>query len=71
MAAQWEYAVETLGGALRGARPEELAELLNHAAGDGWEPLHVLLRTSNSSQLMVVLRRKVQSRSRERTRSWP
>lgn len=71
MSAQWEYTVEVLGGALRGARPEDLAELLNLAAADGWEPHNVFLRSSNGSQLMVILRRPVQTRSRERRWSWP
>ena len=71
MTAQWEYTVETLGGALRGARSEELSELLNYAAEDGWEPVEVFLRSANGNQLMIVLRRPTQSPARKRTGSWP
>ncbi len=71
MSAQWEYTVEVLGGALRGARPEELTEFLNLAAAEGWEPHNIFLRSSNGSQLMVILRRAAQTRSRERKRGWP
>jgi hypothetical protein len=68
---QWEYTVETLGGTLKGARPEELAELLNLAAEENWEPVEIFPRSSNSNQLMIVLRRPLPSRSRERKRGWP
>jgi hypothetical protein len=69
--AQWEYTVEVLGGSLRATRPEELADLLNQAAEENWEPMQILPRSSNGNQLMVVLRRSSQSRSRERKRVWP
>jgi hypothetical protein len=71
VSAQWEYIVEELGGSLRGTRPEELADLLNQAAEEDWEPMEILHRSSNSNQLMVVFRRPSQSRSRERKRVWP
>lgn len=70
MSAQWEYTVETLGGTLKGVRPEELADLLNLAAEENWEPVDMLLRSSNSNQLIIVLRRSLQSRSRRRKREW-
>lgn len=71
MSAQWEYTVETLGGTLKGVRPEELADLLNMAAEEDWEPVDMLLRSSNSNQLMIILRRSLQSRSRKQKRGWP
>jgi hypothetical protein len=71
VSAEWEYTVEVLGGALRGARPEDITELLNLAAEDGWEPHNIFLRSSNGNQLMVILRRPVQTHSRERRWSWP
>lgn len=71
MSAQWEYTVEVLGGSLKAVRPEELAELLNLAAEEDWEPVDILLRSSNANQLMVVLRRSLQSRSQQRKRRWP
>ena len=71
MSAQWEYTVETLGGTLKGVRPEELADLLNLAAEEDWEPVDMLLRSSNSNQLMIILRRSLESRSRKRKRRWP
>jgi len=71
VSAQWEYTVEVLGGSLKAVRPEELAELLNLAAEEDWEPVDILLRSSNANQLMVVLRRSLQSRSQQRKRRWP
>ena len=71
MSAQWEYTVEVLGGTLKGVRPEELADLLNLAAEEEWEPVDILLRSSNGNQLMIVLRRPIKSRSRKRKRGWP
>ncbi len=71
MSAQWEYTVEVLGGTLKGVRPEELADLLNLAAEEEWEPVDILLRSSTGNQLMVILRRSLQSRSRQRKRRWP
>jgi hypothetical protein len=71
VSAQWEYTVETLGGTLKGVRPEELADLLNIAAEEDWEPVDLLLRSSNSNQLMIILRRSLQSRTHQRKRGWP
>lgn len=71
MTTVWEYGVEVLGGVLRGARPEDLEALLNEAAQEGWEPVSILRRSSNSSQLLIVLRRQVRGRSQERSRTWP
>ena len=71
MSAQWEYTVEVMGGTLKSVRPEELADLLNLAAEEGWEPVDILLRSSNGNQLMIVLRRPIKSRSRKRKRGWP
>jgi len=71
VSAQWEYTVEVLGGTLKGVRPEELADLLNLAAEEDWEPVDILLRSSNGNQIMVVLRRSLQSHSQQRKRRWP
>ena len=71
MAAEWEYSVEALGGALRGVRPQEIEALLNEAANDGWEPVNVFQRGASSNQILIVLRRKVTGRTRDRSGTWP
>ncbi|TFH34693.1 MAG: hypothetical protein E4G99_08970 [Anaerolineales bacterium] len=65
-----EFRVEILGGALRGAKPEELEALLNQVAEDGWS-LGQLSFKPNTSQLWVILQRKEDGRSpRPHRRSW-
>ncbi len=71
MSVEWEYSVETLGGGLRGARPEDLEALLNEAAEEGWEFVNALQRVASGSQLLIILRRKVEDRPRDRSRTWP
>lgn len=65
----WEYRVEKIGSALRSPKPELLAEILNQAAAEGWEPLQ-LSPVSSANQMFVVLRRPVTRRSRRRA-TWP
>jgi hypothetical protein len=69
----WEYRVETLGGALRGAKPEELEALLNLAGQEGWEPAHITPHGSSGGRYWVVLRRSTVSPTsrRKRKRGWP
>ncbi len=71
MKAEWDYRVETLGGSLRGTRPEELELLLNEAAAEGWEMMDAFCPSSNSNRLFVVLRRELGIRKRKRSRGWP
>ena len=70
MKQQWEYQVEQFGSALRGARPEEVDSFLNGAAAEGWE-LSQVAPMSNGSKIMVILRRKLEERSRRRKHTWP
>lgn len=67
--APWEYRVEKLGSTMRSPKPELLAEILNQAATEGWEPLH-LTPVFSANQLFVVLRRPTTHRSRRRA-TWP
>lgn len=67
--ASWEYRVEKIGSPMRSPKPELLAEILNQAASEGWEPLH-LSPVSTTNQLFIVLRRPVTRQSRRRA-SWP
>lgn len=73
MSGDWEYRVEALGGALRGARTEELEALLNLAARESWEPAHILPHGSSGGRYWVVLRRStVCSETRRKSkRGWP
>jgi hypothetical protein len=70
MNAQWHYRVETLGGILRGPRPQEFEILLNQAAEEGWE-LVILSPQTNTNRMWVVLRRPASTRPRRRAQDWP
>ena len=65
----WEYAVQPAGRALRRAKPEELTEMLNRAASEGWELVQIVPQES-ASTVLLVLRRPSTPRSR-RESSWP
>jgi len=65
----WEYSVQSVGGLLRQAKPDQLTELLNRAAQEGWELTHMVPQ-ENSNALWLVLRRPSTSGSRRRA-SWP
>jgi 3'-phosphoadenosine 5'-phosphosulfate sulfotransferase len=67
---QWEYRVESAGGGLRGVRVDEVEDLLNEAAVEGWEPL-LMESLTNSNKLLLVLRRPQSERTRPRSRTWP
>ena len=65
-----EYRIEILGGAMRGAKPNELEALLNRAAEEDWT-LCQLCYKPNSNQLWVVLQRGLTTeRPRSRRKSW-
>ena len=65
-----EYRVEILGGALRGAKPEELEALLNQMGEQDWA-LSKLSYKPNTNQLWVVLQREERGDgSRSRRKSW-
>ena len=65
-----EYRVEILGGALRGAKPEELEALLNEVAEDNWL-LSRLSYKPNTNQMWVILQREGEGQNlRPRPRSW-
>lgn len=70
MTPEWEYRVEELGTIWKGVHVGELEVLLNEASGDGWEPVMMTMR-GNSSRLLVVLRRSLRTRARDRSRTWP
>ncbi len=65
----WEYRVEKVGGGMRPPKPELLTELLNQAAAEGWEPMH-LTPISSTYRLLLVLRRPLTRETRRRA-SWP
>ncbi len=66
--AAWEYRVHSIGGILKGANPEQLTEVLNRAAADGWELTHMVPQ-ENSNGLWLVLRRQTTARTR-REAAW-
>jgi hypothetical protein len=66
--AAWEYRVNSIGGILKGANPEQLTEVLNRAAADGWELTHMVPQ-ENSNGLWLVLRRPSTQRTR-REAAW-
>lgn len=68
-AAAWEYSVQSVGGILRQPKPEQLSEMLNQAAQEGWE-LTQMVPQENSNALWLVLRRPSTARTR-RESSWP
>jgi hypothetical protein len=68
-AAAWEYSVQSVGGVLRQPKPEQLTEMLNQAAQEGWE-LTNMVPQENSNALWLVLRRPSTARTR-RESSWP
>jgi hypothetical protein len=63
--------VETIGGTLRGAKPQDLEALLNEAALGGWEPTIAMPQGANSNRYLVILRREAKERPRDRSWSWP
>jgi hypothetical protein len=69
----WEYRVESLGGAMRSAKTEELEALLNLAAQEGWKPEHILPHGSSGGRYWVVLRRSAAPAAsrRKRKSGWP
>jgi hypothetical protein len=67
-AAAWEYSVCAAGGRIKRAKPEELTEMLNHAALEGWELMQIVSQEGITS-LLLVLRRPSTPRTRRET-SW-
>jgi hypothetical protein len=70
MAQVWEYQVEQFGSALKPVKPEELEIFLNESSLEGWELGHTA-SVSSGNKLLVVMRRKVESREKRRQSSWP
>ncbi len=66
--AVWEYSVHSVGGILRQVKPEQLTELLNQAAQEGWELVQMTAQ-ENSNALWLVLRRPSTPETRRKT-SW-
>jgi hypothetical protein len=62
-AAAWEYAVHQAGGGLKRAKPDELTEMLNLAASEGWELMQIVPQEGIST-LLLVLRRPSTPRTR-------
>ena len=67
-ASPWEYAVYAAGGGMKRAKPEELTEILNQAASEGWELMQVVPQ-ENHNQVYLVLRRQSTPRTR-RQAAW-
>jgi hypothetical protein len=66
--AAWEYTVQPAGGALKRAKPDELTEMLNQAASEGWELMQIMPQ-ENINTVLLVLRRPTAPRKR-REASW-
>jgi len=62
-AAAWEYAVHPAGGGLKRAKPDELTEMLNQAALEGWELMQIMPQEGVNT-LLLVLRRASTPRTR-------
>ena len=67
-AAAWEYAVYSAGGGIKRAKPEELTEMLNRAASEGWELVQIVSQEGTNS-VLLVLRRPSTPRAR-RQAAW-
>ena len=66
---QWEYRVESMGGALRNPRDEELQSALNEWGEEGWEVIFVI-QYSGTNKVRVIAKRPLTERAR-RSRSMP
>ncbi len=60
---QWEYRVETIGSALRGAKDEGIEATMNEWGEDGWEVISARPPT-NSSKMTIVAKRPLTSATR-------
>ena len=67
---EWEYCVETLGNIWRGPSSQELEDLLNGAASEGWE-LVTAFSLANSNRILAIFRREKSTRTRRRRAAWP
>jgi len=67
-AATWEYSVSAAGGGIKRAKPDELTEMLNQAASEGWERMQIVPQ-ENHNQVLLVLRRRSTQRTR-RQATW-
>jgi hypothetical protein len=65
---QWEYRVQTIGGAF-GTRDEQIESLLNEWGLEGWEATQVYT-PSQSNKVTIVARRPLSLENRRRS-SWP
>jgi hypothetical protein len=65
---QWEYRVETIGGAF-GTKDEHIESTLNEWGNEGWEVTHVYT-PSGSGKITIVAKRPL-STSTRRSRSMP
>ena len=63
-----EYRVETFGSALTGIKDEDLEEILNRWAEDGWEIINAHPVGDNE---MRVIARWVSGAPKARRRRWP
>jgi hypothetical protein len=63
-----EYRVDVLGGSVVSAKPEDLEEMLNKAAEDGWAFLATSSQ-SNSARLWVILHREIGGSRKQSRRS--
>ncbi len=60
---QWEYRVLTVGGAISGAKDEQIEAVLNEWGLEGWEATQVYT-PSQSNKVTIVAKRMVTARSR-------
>ncbi len=61
---QWEYRIETIGSALRGAKDEEIEAALNELGEAGWDVISAHPPTTNSSKVRVVAKRPLTTATR-------
>ena len=65
---EWIHQVFTVGSALKGLKDEELAQILDRMAADGWEIINVTFPPG--SRPKVIARRQL-TESERRQKSWP
>lgn len=65
---KWEYRVQTVGSALKGAKDEEIEALLGEWGEEGWEVIaaHAL---EGSNKVRIIAKRPL-SRAALRSRTW-
>jgi hypothetical protein len=65
---QWIHQVFTVGSALRGIKDDELAQILNRMAEDGWDIINVTIPYGGRPKIIA---RRLLSGAERRQKSWP